>query len=345
MDWSKGYSAKYYATIVDKKTMKDLNIDDLSKNRIEIVDGTIQRSIDGLRESADITCEGYQLNKELYIRVWLDTYQNGRFSHTPLFTGIASSPSRNIQGRLEKTAMQCYSMLKLADDILLPRGWYAPYDASSSGLIRSLLSVVGTDIDIQGEPPTLDHSIIAESGETNLTMVDKILASVNWRMRVDGLGNIIVQPADPNSIRKVLFTFDSLGNDIIEPSLSIDYDWFNTPNVMRVVVDNDYSVAIDDDPDSPLSIVNRGREIWAEDTSENLNANESISEYAFRMLREYQQASTTISYDRRYIPDLYPYDSIRLNYPAQGLFGTYLITSQTITLGYNARTSEEVVQI
>lgn len=345
MDWSKGYSAKYYLTIVDRTTMRDINLDDPSNSRIELIDGTIQRSYEGLRESADLTSEHYAINKETYVRVWLDTNQNGGTSHTPLFTGIASSPSRNIQGPIENTSMQCYSMLKLSEDILLPRGWYAPYDASVEDLLRFLLKPSDSNIEIRCDVPKLQYSIIAESGETHLSMADKILSSTELRMRLDGYGHIIIDSAKPDVIRKNVAVFGASENDIIEPTLSIDYDWFNTPNVVRVIVDDQYSIARDDDPDSPLSTVNRGREVWAEDTSAELNVDESISDYAGRKLREYQKAATSISYDRRYMPDVYPYDSVRLNYPSKGIFGLFLITSQSITLGYNAKTSEEVVQI
>lgn len=345
MDWSKGYNARYYATIVDRKTMKDVNTDNTSKSKIGLIDGTIQRSYEGLRESADLTCENYSIEKETYIRVWLDTYQNGGFSHTPLFTGIASSPGRNINGNVERTSMQCYSMLKLADDILLPRGWYAPYDASVEDLLRFLLAPVGTEIEIKAETPKLKYSIISEAGETRLTMADKIISSIEWKMRLDGLGNIIIEPADAKSLNVEKVVFGSSENDIIEPTLSIEYDWFNSPNIVRVIVDNQYAVARDDDPESPLSTVSRGREVWLEDTSMEINANESISKYAIRKLKEYQAASVSISYDRRYMPDIYPYDTVRLNYPAQNIFGLFIIKSQTITLGFNAKTSEEVVQI
>ena len=133
--------------------------------------------------------------------------------------------------------------------------------------------------------------------------------------------------------------------DIIESDIDVSYDWYSAPNVLRCSLDDDCAIVIDDDPKSPLSTASRGREVWYEDTDVFLNTNETLAEYANRMLKYYQRVSTNISYNRRYYPDIYPGDCIRLNYPAQEISGVFLITEQSISLGYNARTSEEVIQI
>lgn len=172
-------------------------------------------------------------------------------------------------------------------------------------------------------------------------MTDKILNSINWRMRLDGYGAIYVEPI--NSEPKVMFSANEL--DMIESEIDISYDWYNAPNVLRCTLDDSYSVARDDDPKSALSTVNRGREVWYEDNDVTLNTNETLAEYAQRMLKEYQRTATEISYSRRYYPGIYPGDCIRLNYPAQQVSGIFLITDQDITLGYSAKTSEEVVQV
>lgn len=339
MDWDKGFSAKYYISVVDRATLRDLR-------RIEITGGTIKRQDSDLRESADISCVNYSESGEQLIRVWLDAKQNGNSSHTPLFTGIATSPGKSINGQQVNNTLECYSILKIAQDMLLPRGWYAPKGISGGELIRDLLSVIPSRITIAENSPGLNSAIIAESGENRLSMADKILSAMttnklNWRLVVDGLGNIDVMPYT----REPVITFDAIQNDVLEPSLSVNYDWYSCPNVYRAVLDDSYAIARDDLETSPLSTVNRGREVWLEDSSAYLKENETLAEYAERMLKLAQQAATTISYDRRFDPDVYISDVVRLNYPAQGITGDYLVSSQTITLGYNARTSEEVIKL
>lgn len=334
MNWAKGYSASYYLSILDKETLRDID-------RIELIGGSIKRSYSDLRESADIDCRGYNSKKEEYIRIWLDTKQEGSSSHIPLFTGLATSPRHNYSGRIKKNSIECYSLLKIAQDVMLPRGWYAPAEASGGSLIKQLLSIIDVPITVADNSPNLTKAIIAEQGENHLSMADAILTAINWRMRLDGYGNIFVEPI--NKDPKIMF--DSNENDIIESEISISYDWYSAPNVLRCTLDDSYAVARDDNPKSSLSTVNRGREVWYEDSDVILNTNETLAEYANRKLKEYQKIATNISYSRRYYPGIYPGDYIKLNYPAQDISGTFIIKDQDITLGYNARTSEEVVQV
>lgn len=334
MDWSKGFSAKYYMTVVDRHSWRDID-------RIEITGGTVKREYSDLRESADIKCISYDADAEQIIRVWLDAYQTSDSSHTPIFTGLASSPERDINGRLETNNLQCYSVLKIAQDILLPRGWYAPAAADGGMLVRNLLSVIGAPINIAENSPALKSAIIAEEGENNLSMADKILLAMNWRLRLTGLGEIIIEPMS----KEPIVLFNSLDNDVIELSLKVSYDWYSCPNVYRAVSGDTVAVARDDDPDSKFSTVNRGREIWVEDSNCYLNESETIADYAKRRLKEEQQVSYTMSYKRRFDPDVTVGDIATINYPEQDIFGNFLITSQDIELNYGAKTSEEVIKV
>lgn len=335
MDWSKGFSALYYASIVDPQTWRDIE-------RFEITDGSISKEASGLRVSADIDCVNYENEaRENWVRIWLDARQNGAAEHVPLFTGLATSPSRDINGNVISNKLECYSVLKPAQDVLLQRGWYAPADISGSILIKRLLAVTPAPVVIEGNAPTLTQAVIAEDGESNLSMAEKILEAINWRMVVSGDGSIHLQPkaAEPSAI------FDALDNDSIEPELSTTRDWYECPNVFRAVNDDLSAIARDDSPDSPLSTVSRGREIWMEETDCDLAADESLGEYALRRLREEQRVAFTASYSRRFNPDLDVSDIVRLKYPRQGLDGLFRIESQSIELTNGCRTSEEVTRL
>jgi hypothetical protein len=210
--------------------------------------------------------------------------------------------------------------------------------------IKDLLKVTKAPVRpvrIADNSPTLKQAIIAEGNESNLSMVEKLLDAINWRLRILGDGTIEVIPY----ATEIVDSFDSQSNDILEQSLSITYDWYAVPNVFRAVVDDISAVARDDDPGSPFSTVNRGREVWLEETNCYLNDGESASAYANRRLKELQRVSTSISYDRRFKPNVLLSDLVRINYPSVGISGHFLITSQTIALGPNATTSEEVFMI
>ena len=43
----------------------------------------------------------------------------------PLFTGLSTTPDNDFNGSLNNNTVECFSVLKLAGDVMLPLGWYA----------------------------------------------------------------------------------------------------------------------------------------------------------------------------------------------------------------------------
>lgn len=335
MNWNKGFTARYYASFVDSVTWRDIE-------RFEITGGTIKRSDSGLICSADIDCVNYKQTTERWIRIWLDTRQSGSAEHVPLFTGLATAPERDINGKLVTNSLACYSVLKAAQDVDLPLGYWVSAGISGAQQVKQLLSeVIPAPVTIIGDSPALSQYIIAEDNENHLSMAEKILAAINWRLRVKGDGSVEIC----GTARTASARFDALSNDSVEPKLKAINDWYKCPNVFRAVMDDTSAIARDDSPNSPLSTVRRGREVWMTESNCDLSENETLAEYAFRRLKEEQRHYLALSYDRRFHPDVLPSDLINLHYPAQEIDGLFYISSQSITLGYGARTSEEVVQI
>ena len=332
MDWNKGYEARYYGTFVDPLSWRDTE-------RFEITSGSISHTIGELRESADIGCINYTQGEQ-WIRIWLDARQDGESSHTPVFTGLATSPSDSINGRLVSNSLECYSVLKPAQDVLLPRGWYASSNSTGTTIIEDLLDIVPAPLEYERNSPRIKKNIIAEEGETRLSMIEKILLAINWRLQIRGNGTIYLSPLPKKSVAE----YGVYDNDAIEPVLTKEYDWYECPNVFRAVSDDESVTVKDEDESSALSVINRGREIWAEDTSCNLNAGETLYDYAVRRLKESQQVSERVTYDRRYNPNLLVTDIVTLKYPAQGILGEYIVVSQNIELGYGGKTTEEVAR-
>lgn len=333
MIWSSGYQVSYYVTRLDPVTWRDIE-------RIEITDGSIKRESNGLRESASIDCTSYPNIVEQWVRVWLDIEQSGSSEHIALFTGLATSPARDFTGDYETNTLECYSVLKPASDVYLLRGWYAPAGMRGASVIKDLLSVIPAPVSIAENSPALQSHIIAEDSETRLTMIEKILTAINWRLKIEGDGTIRVEPKSSDPVA----TFDPIDNDVIETEIKVSEDWFDCPNVL-MAIDNDLmAIARDDSERSPLSTVNRGREVWRQETSCDLADNETIEQYALRRLKELQKTEKTASYDRRFMPNVYPGDAVRLHYPAQSLDGVFTVSSQSIDLSYAARTSEEIIK-
>ena len=331
IDYNNGISATYYATRVDPKTWSDAG-------EISIISGEVTKNAgSAMVTSADITVNE-DMGAEDWLRVYMIAEQNGEKDRVPIFTGIVSSPSRDIDGNSETRKLDCYSVLKLAADILLPMGWFAPARTSGGELIRILLSDLPCPVELDEGSPNIISSFVAGDKDSKLSVAHEIAEAINWQIKVNGDGSVRICPK-PLTIAG---TFDNIENDIIETSLSDSRDIFNVPNVLRVTLRGTAATARDDDPDSIFSTVQRGREIWKQENAK-LAAGESLGEYAVRRLKELQNPSRKLSYTRRFQPDVDVNDLVSIVYPKQQIGDVFRVQSQSITLSYGAKVKEEAI--
>lgn len=330
MNWNEGYESEFHMAIVDPVTWRDIQ-------RVRIEGGSCARTDSGLRQSADIDCNEFDDDREQWIRVWHTVRQKGERAREALFTGLASVPETRLKDGQKKTPLECYSVLKPAEELPLQRGWYAPAGIPAAKICQQLLDPIPAPVIISENSPALEQAIIAEDDETPLTMVDKILEAIGWRLMISGYGEVRILPLPSEPIATFGPQFD-----IIETTVDIEPDWFGCPNVFRAIADDLTAVARDDSPSSALSTVNRGREVWMTETNCDLNEKESIEEYAIRRLAEEQRHLKKMSYTRRFVPEINVSDIIRMHYPDKGLQGDYTVASQTIQFSHNASVAEGV---
>ena len=336
MNWNNGFSALYELKTVDPVSWMD-------SGSLDLTGGSVTKSDSALIESAHLNIT--EQIRECWVRVYLKARQTGTGARVPLFTGLAVTPERNMDGRRKSYATECYSVLKPAADTLTPRGYYVPAGVIGAQLAAKLLSVGPAPVICDDNSPSLLESIVTEDSDTNLTVASRVLDAIGWRMRINGDGSIRICPAAEDPIAK----YDAFDADAIEPQITDADDWYDCPNCIRVVSGDKYAEVRDDDPESILSTVSRKAsrggtgEIWTQESASSIGSNESLAEYAMRKLKEAQAHAREIKYSRRYNPDLTIGDIVTLHYPGQGIDGDFRITSQTITLGYAARTEEKVV--
>ena len=329
-DYAKGMTVSFYGAVVDPASWRD-------RARMTILSGKAVRSDEGLRQSADLTVSDFDQSEEKWIRIWMDSRQGGSAGRNALFTGIASAPAASTGTSTSEIQIEGHSVLEPAEQTDLERGWYAPSGVSAGDIIKQLLECTPAPVIVAPGAPELTKYILAEDDETHLTMVDKILNVIGWRLRINGMGEISVLPkaTDPVAVF-------GRGRDMIEPPVDVDADWFECPNVFKASSGGKTAVARDDSPDSPLSTVSRGREVIKTESDCDLNDNESLEGYAIRRLEEEQHKEEKLSYKRRFDPDVMVSDLISIDYPVQKLRGTFYVASQEIELKKGSNVSEEV---
>lgn len=334
MDYSYGYTAAFYASFINPRTWK-------ATEGFDIVSGSINCQDDELRQSANITVRSYDYTSDMWIRIYMTASQNGSTETVPLFTGIATSPNENYNEGVFDVTIQCYSVLKAVNDVMLPRGWYALAGSNGVETVRELLKMTPAPVEIEQVEnfPILDTTIIAQDGETYLTMANAILSAIDWQIQIREDGTIYLSPIPDIGKSGYTSMFSANVNDVIETNFSRERDWFECPNVFQAIYGDYMAVARDDDPNSELSTISRGREIWFSEDAD-LTEGESLGEYAKKRLNEEQARSEKISYTRRYIPGIYQGDIIRINYPV--LQGDYYVESQSYNLESPVKVSESV---
>ena len=125
---------------------------------------------------------------------------------------------------------------------------------------------------------------------------------------------------------------------------------FGIPNVVEVVYSNGsdtyYARAVNDDPNSPISTVNRGRILKRRVTNPDMIGNpteKQIQEYAEQLLRELSSIEYTVSYSHAYCPVRLG-DCIRLNYARAGIVDVKAkVISQNIQCKPGCKVTETAV--
>ena len=328
MDYTRGYTAAFRAAFVDPESWNDIGW-------FDIVSGNVNRTSEGLRHSATFSVREYGEELERWIRIYLDTEQDGSRARQALFTGIATSPTSEYRDNVINIPIQCYSVLKASEDIILPLGWYAPAGANVGRILQGLLKTTPAPKEIADTSAVLTETIIAESNENCLTMTDKILNVMGWRLQITGEGRIVISPRTEEPV----ISMGLNENAVIETSFNISHDFFGIPNYLRVT-ENDKTEVVVDETGGPLSVAERGREVQVAEDNTTRTDEEPLRAYARRRLKELQARSETVTYSRLYMPEINCEDIVELAFPR--LNGNYMVTNQTISLTGPCRVDESI---
>lgn len=175
----------------------------------------------------------------------------------------------------------------------------------------------------------LNIDFVANTDDTWLTFIKDLITNAKYKLSIDELGKISFQPDQDTASLQPIFTYTDDNSSILYPDLDMDHDLYGIPNVVEVIYTNavedkntqKYSRVVNDDPNSPTSTVNRGREIIYRVTDPGfigVPTEGQIDEYANQLLRELSTIEYTITYTHGYCPVRLG-DCVRLNYTRAGL--------------------------
>lgn len=344
-DWTASMQQTYEYYTVDPGTWRDVKAVDTVTNSTVSRDSTADTLGSATIDIADSI-------GECYIRQYLKTIQNGVTEKHPLGTFLLQTPSTEFDGKMAKVSVDAYTPLLELKENQPPIGYYLAKGDNimekAYQLIRehSRAPVVKTDCD-----KTLHADFVANTNDTWLTYIKDLIANANYELGLDELSRTIFLPKQELAALQPVWTYtDDVNSSILLPEMSSEHDLFDVPNVVEVLYssgkDTYYAKVVNDDPNSPVSTVSRGRLITYRDTNPALNGepNEAqIQEYARRLLKALSTLEYNISYTHGYCP-VRVGDCVRINCEKAGLLNIKAkVISQNIKCEPGCPVSEKAV--
>lgn len=319
VDWTKSMIQSFEYYIVDPLTWRDTTRLDTVKSCDISRDSTVETLGSASFDIADSV-------GECYIRVYLITIQNGVKERHALGTFLVQTPSSSFDGMTRSVSMDAYTPLIELKENPPPLGYSILKDENVMDLTYKLTSehlrapVVKPTCDT-----TLFHDFVADPEDTWMSYLIDLALNAKYSFGLDEIGRVIFLPVQDTASLQPVWTYNDDNSSILLPSMTMEHDLFNVPNAVEVIYSKDgehyYAKAVNDDPNSPISTVNRGREILHRVTDPDMIGNPTenqIDEYAKQVLREMSSLEYTITYTHGYCPVRLG-DCVRLNYTRAGL--------------------------
>lgn len=344
VDWSASMEQTYEYYTVDPRTWRDI----APLKNIKTANITRDVTVETLGSATfDVT----DLVGESYIRPYLVVVQNGVQSRHPLGTFIVQTPSSRFDGKVRNVSMTAYTPLLELKENPPPLGYSILKGANIMERAYLLCRdharapVVRTACDIP-----LYSDFVANTSDTWLSFTSDLISHAKYRLDLDELGRILFAPQQSTESMQPVWTYDDGNSSILRPEIAMDHDLYGIPNVVEVRYSNAKecytATARNDDPNSPTSTVNRGRELLFRDTDPSLAGyptKAQLDEYAKLRLKELSTVEYTVTYTHGYCGTR-PGDCVRLNYARAGLNDIKArIISQTIKCDTGCLVTEKAV--
>ena len=191
-------------------------------------------------------------------------------------------------------------------------------------LVQTLLVEAGVTL-VQATPTAATLAEDREDwdvGTSRLEIINQLLAEINYNsLWFNSDGAAIVEPVTVPTAANIKHILD--GNDIrslLRPQMSTELDFYNAPNVFICVCSNAdklvplVATAVNDNPQSPLSIPQRGRRLATLIRVDNIASQEELDAYARRIRDNSMTRGQVIEVDTALHPGFGAFDVTALNY-------------------------------
>lgn len=344
IDWLSSMQQTFEYYTVDPNTWRDV------KKIENVISSTIDRDSEAeTLGSATITMS--EAIGECYVRIYLVAIQNGKTYKVALGTFLVQTPSWSFDGKTKEISVDAYTPLLELKENLPPIGYSLLEGENIMNMAYRLCRERVRAPVIEAICDTnLYDDFVANTKDTWLTFLTDLIENAKYVFDLDEMGRVLFLPVQDTASLQPVWTYTDDNSSILYPDISLDRDLYGIPNVVEVVYsngkDNYYARVVNDNPNSPISTVNRGREIVHRVTNPSLYGDPTenqTKEYAERLLKELSTLECTVTYSHGYCP-VRVNDCVRLNYTRSGISGVKAkVISQSIDCSAGCKVTETAV--
>ena len=343
-DWLSSMQQTFEYYVVDPGTWRDVRLID------NVLACTISRDLEAeTLGSAAFDVTGAM--GECYIRVYLVTIQNGVRERHPLGTFLVQTPSFTFNGRVQTMSIDAYTPLLEMKESPPPLGYAILKNENVMDIAYRIVRERVRAPVVKAECSTpLAMDFVSNTNDTWITFVADLIANAKYGFELDEMGRILFSPNQDTATLRPVWTYTDDNSSILYPEISVDRDLYGIPNVVEVIHSNGagyyFERVVNDDPNSPVSTVQRGREIVHRVTNPDLVGDPTenqIKDYARQTLKELSSLEYTVSYTHGYCPVRIG-DCVRLNYERAGIVDVKAkVISQNISCEPGCPVTEKAV--
>lgn len=303
IDWTKSMTQTFEFYIVDPLTWKDTIL-------LEHIKSCSISRDEETQTLGSATIDTTEILDECYIRVYLVVGQNGKTEKVALGTYLVQTPSTSHDGKSTSITMDGYTPLIELKEGLPPLGYSILKDTNIMDVAYNICREhMRAPVVKANSSKTLYSDFVSNVDDTWTTFITDLIANANYKLDLDESGRVLFAPVQDIASLQHRWTYTDDNSSILYPEVSDDRDLYGIPNVVEVVYSTDsgslFSRIVNDDANSPISTVNRGREIVYRETRPNLSGvptQEILDDYATQLLRNLSCLEHKITYSHGYCP-------------------------------------------
>lgn len=270
----------------------------------------------------------------------------------PLGVFLLSSPSRTSTFYGEERSITSYGLIQILHDDKFTETYTVQEGVLITDEVVAILASAGiTEYNILSSDKTVPRTIQFEIGTKKVEAINHLLAMINYTPIYDDENGYFTSTLyRPPTERSVDYIYKDDKNSVILQGVEEELDLFGVPNTFIVVRTNAEeaplkSVLVNENPNSPLSTISRGRPIVDYREIDDIADQEALDAYTERVAFEASQVYGRIRWQSALMP-FHSYGNVlQFDFGTLGISGKYLELGWEMQLQVGGIMSHDLRQV